>query len=631
MVQVTQGSFADFTINLTAGGQMACGATATAAVKTSYALSSTGVVTSGTAYSEVVNFAAPGGTTGSCNVTGSGDRTARVSAASSTPVGRYTVQLDDDPANPTVRLTNTNNGNGLKDNTATPLIFEVVAPVVVNRPPVAGNAPRPAEGPEGSTLQTSGSFTDADGDFASITASSGTLIADRTTDDTLSGSWRWELPTTDNVSGSVTVTATDSHGATATQTFTYSATNVAPRVSVQAPDVNRNEGDTLSTGGSFADVSGDTLTITSSAGTLVDNRDGSYTWSLATTNETSGTVTVTATDDDGLSVTDTFAYSAANVAPGVRTDAQNVAGDEGSALGNAGAFSDVPADTIMVRKTGDGTLTPGATNGAWSWSVGGADNAGGLVSVVASDGVADSSPDTFNYTVRNVDPAVAAAATDASGDEGTTLGTSGGFSDVATDPLTITKVSGPGTVRDNGDGTWSWSFDATNDVNADSPEADRVVVVQASDGDGGTKQDSFTVTVNNVAPVVADSAADATGSEGNTLTTQGRFSDVPADTISVSTTSTTGTLVDNREGSWSWSLPTTDQVARGSVTVTARDDNGDTVTDTFEYEAVDVLRSWCERLWTPAARRVRPCPPAVRSGTLPPTRSPWPRSAARAP
>lgn len=578
VVEVTQGQSADFTVTLSATGSAKCGATSAAKVKNAFSISATGAVGSGTAFSEAVSFSSP--ETGSnCNITGGGTVPARISAAAGTPVGTYTVALRESAGTTEVSNSNTSGGK-LEDTTATTLTFQVVAPVVTNSAPVAGNAPAAATGPEGSTLQTSGSFTDADGDFSTITASSGTLTADRTADNKLSGSWRWELPTTDNVSGNVTVTATDSHGATATQTFTYSSTNVAPRASVQASDAIGNEGQTLTTQGAFADVSGDTLAITttSTAGTLVDNGNGTYSWSLATTNETSGSVVVRATDDDGGVTEDTFAYSAANVAPGVRTDAQNVSGNEGSTLVNAGAFSDVAADTITVSKTGVGTLTPGA-NGAWSWSLDGNDNSSGLVSVTASDGTLTSSPDEFTYTVNNVAPVVAVPATNASGDEGTSLRTSGRFSDVATDPLTITKVSGPGTVAGNADGSWSWSYDGTDDLTGE-------VVVEANDGDGGTRRNSFTVTVRNVAPtVVGDGAVDATGSEGNTLATHGAFSDVPADTIAI-TANTTG-LIDNGNGTWTWSRATTNQTA-GTVIVTATDDNGGVVTDTFDYEAIDV-------------------------------------------
>ncbi len=597
VVQVVQGQTADFTINLAtaANSKLACGATATAKVKNAFSissLSSGGTLSSGSTYSGTVSFTAPGSGNGNCDIAaGSGGTVnATIKADADAPLGRKTVLLQPNSTGTgTTVVTNSNTSGGkLEDETATTLTFEVIAPEVVNRAPASGSAPQPATGSEGSTLRTSGSFTDADGNLASITASSGTLTAAVDTAGKLTGSWAWELATNDDVSGSVTVTARDAAGLTATQTFNYSAGNVAPRRTASASDVNGLEGDTLAAGGAFEDVSGDSITITktSGPGTVTDNGNGTWSWALQTTNEISDTVTVTASDGDGGTQTDVFTVEAANVAPGVATDAGDVAGDEGSPLGNAGAFSD-RADTLTLSKEGDGTLTPGTANGAWGWRVSGADNARGLVTVTANDGTT-STDDAFNYTVRNVAPAVAAAAANASGDEGTTLETEGAFSDVSTDPLTITKVSGPGAVRDNGDGTWSWSFAATDDVNADSPAADRVVVVRASDGDGGTQDDSFDVAVRNLAPkVVGDGAENATGSEGNTLRTTGRFTDVPADTLTVTTTSTAGRLVDNGDGSWSWSLATSDQT-NGTVTVTATDDNGGTVTDTFDYRAVDV-------------------------------------------
>ncbi len=584
VVEVEQGQTASFTINLSAVERAVCGSTHTAAVKNTYSISAAGgAVNAGTSFSSNVNFTANGPAQGAnCSLTGGDTVAATIAANAATPVGDYNVLLS--TAAGTTRVSSSNaSGQKLNDSTATTLIFRVRPPA--NTAPAPGTNPANATGAEGSTLSTSGSFTDRDGNLSSIavTAGAGTVTADQGPDGKLSGSWSWSLPTNDNVSGSVTVTATDAFGLTATQTFTYESTNVAPRVSAAANDASGNEGDTLGTRGTFADVSGDPLTITklSGAGAVRDNGDGTWSWSLATTNETSGTVEVQAADGDGGVRTDVFEFTAANVAPGVRTDAQDVAGDEGSPLGNAGAFSDVPADTLTLRKTGDGTLTPGAANGEWTWSVDGADNGTDLVSVTANDGTTDSTPDSFRYTVRNVAPAVAVHAPPASGDEGTRLTGGGTFSDVATDPLTITKVSGPGTVTGNPNGTWTWSYDGTDDETA-------TVVVKADDGDGGITQDSFPVTVRNAAPTVLRSAADATGSEGNTLVTRGAFSDVPADTVTITKgASDPGTLVANQDGTWSWSMGTTDQTS-GTVTVTATDDNGGVVTDTFDFEAVNV-------------------------------------------
>jgi hypothetical protein len=93
--------------------------------------------------------------------------------------------------------------------------------------------------------------------------------------------------------------------------------NHAPTVSSAAADANGNEGDTLTTSGAFADEDGDSLTITkdSGAGTVTPGSGGSWSWSLATSDDTSGTVVVKADDGKGGTVTDSFSYTAVNVAP----------------------------------------------------------------------------------------------------------------------------------------------------------------------------------------------------------------------------------------------------------------------------------------------------------------------------
>ncbi len=403
VVDVEQGKSADFSITFSASGNARCGATSSAAVKNAFTVSGGGVVGTGTTFSSPIAFSSPGTGSGNCDLTGGGTASATVTAASNTPVGEYTISLSQ-PAG-TTQLTNSNTTGGkLEDSTATTLTFRVTAPA--NTAPVSQTAPANATGNEGGTLQTAGSFTDVDNNLASITASTGTITPATDANGKLTGAWSWSLATSDQTSGSVTVTAKDAANATATQTFTYSAVNVAPQVSIQPSSATGVEGDELSATGAFSDVPADPLTITKSigAGTVTDNGNGTWSWALATTNETSGTVVVSASDGDGGTQTASFTYSAANVAPGIRTDAENVTGNEGSTLSNAGAFSDVAADTLTVSKTGDGTLTPGSTNGTWSWSLDGTDDASGTVSVTANDGVATSSRRHFRLHGRQRRP-----------------------------------------------------------------------------------------------------------------------------------------------------------------------------------------------------------------------------------
>jgi hypothetical protein len=107
----------------------------------------------------------------------------------------------------------------------------------------------------------------------------------------------------------------------------------APVVSTVAADANGNEGTTLQTSGAFSDADGNALIITQTggAGTLIANNGaGTWSWSLATTDNGSGSVTVQVSDGE-KTATDTFDWAAANVAP-TATLGDNSPKDEGSAV-----------------------------------------------------------------------------------------------------------------------------------------------------------------------------------------------------------------------------------------------------------------------------------------------------------
>ena len=99
------------------------------------------------------------------------------------------------------------------------------------------------------------------------------------------------------------------------------ANSFAPQAGDQPADASGLEGDILTASGSFTDGDGNaTLTIakqTGDAGTLVDNRDGTWTWSLRTDDNGSGSVTVRASDGEHADAVETFRWSADNVPPTV--------------------------------------------------------------------------------------------------------------------------------------------------------------------------------------------------------------------------------------------------------------------------------------------------------------------------
>jgi hypothetical protein len=93
----------------------------------------------------------------------------------------------------------------------------------------------------------------------------------------------------------------------------------APTLATAAADANGSEGDTLGTSGAFSDGDGNsslTITKVSGADTVdTDNGDGTWSWSLPTTDNGSGTVVVQASDGEHTNATDSFGWSATNVAP----------------------------------------------------------------------------------------------------------------------------------------------------------------------------------------------------------------------------------------------------------------------------------------------------------------------------
>jgi hypothetical protein len=92
---------------------------------------------------------------------------------------------------------------------------------------------------------------------------------------------------------------------------------------------------------------------------------------------------------------------------------------------------------------------------------------------------------------------------------------------------------------------------------------------------------------SNQAPTVQTPAADANGTEGDTLSTSGSFTDPDVDPLTIAANNAAGAFTDNGNGTWTWSLATNDDVAPATVTVTATDPDGATATDDFAYSAVN--------------------------------------------
>ena len=231
-----------------------------------------------------------------------------------------------------------------------------------NRPPMAvGSIPdqRMTLGGNPTTLDVAGNFTDPDGDDLTLQATS-----------TDSGIVRAVVSETDLIlipvvdgTATVTVTATDPGGLSATQTFevTVGTQNHSPTVAAEIPD------QTLSSGGSavpiglaavFSDPDGDELTFeaTSTDSGIVRAVVSETDLILIPVADGAATVTVTATDPGGLSATQTFEVTVGtqNRSPTVAAEIPDqILDTEGNAvtLDLSSHFTDPDGDSLAYTAT----------------------------------------------------------------------------------------------------------------------------------------------------------------------------------------------------------------------------------------------------------------------------------------
>src|SRR2546421_2005788 len=92
--------------------------------------------------------------------------------------------------------------------------------------------------------------------------------------------------------------------------------------------------------GKFADYD-DAITITASQGTITDHGDGTWSWAQTGDETNSGTVTITATNADGNTVTSTFGVAFTDVAPTVVSLTHaSITTPENVPATNSGVFAD---------------------------------------------------------------------------------------------------------------------------------------------------------------------------------------------------------------------------------------------------------------------------------------------------
>ena len=323
----------------------------------------------------------------------------------------------------------------------------------------------------------------------------------------------------------VTVTADDKQGGTATQTFTIDSTNQAPIVGTKTADQTSNDGQTIATvkaSDAFSDPNGDALTYTASnlPKGLAISTDGLITGTVAG-NATPGTysVTVTAMDDKGAATSETFNWVVKDVPPtdkGTLANQTYMDGQAGISISTSQGFnnpnslpltysaSGLPTGLAIDATSGKitGTIDKEASKGGQSTGSNGLLDGKYTVTVTADDKQGGTATQTFTIDSTNQAPIVGTKTADQSSNDGQTIATvkaSDAFSDPNGDTLIYTASNLPkglaistnglitGTVAGNAaPGTYSVTVTAMDDKGAATSETFNWVVKDVPPTDKGT-------------------------------------------------------------------------------------------------------------------------------------------------
>lgn len=374
------------------------------------------------------------------------------------------------------------------------------------------------------------------------------------------GTWSWSWDTSGSFGPqSVTVTATDSE---LESQFVSFDVNVA-RITAIAASVDALEGQVAMNSGAYFVPDTGTVTLSASIGDVVDQGDGTWLWSSAVEDGPAAEmVTVTAEYSDGATAEVVFDLNVANVAPQIVVDETVVSTLQGNIAVNTGSYLDAGFDDVSLSASVGEVLDMG--DGVWVWSMETAGMTGSqFVSISATDSDGDMTMLDFEVVIGLIianAPAVAIV-------EGATVINDGQYVDPGGG--TIQLSASVGTVSDHGDGTWSWSFDAT-----DGPDESQTVMITAAYSGGENVSATFDLVVDNAAPDVSVEIATINVNEGDVAMNTGVYSDLGEDTVSL--TASIGTIIDHGDGTWGWEMTVLDFLETTQIMITATDSDGAT-------------------------------------------------------
>ncbi|MFF7709138.1 Ig-like domain-containing protein [Pseudomonas sp. NPDC007930] len=456
--------------------------------------------------------------------------------------------------------------------------------VATNPAPITADTTFP--GTEDTVLTGNLVASDPDGDPISFSATSqpahGTLVVNP------NGSFSYTPNANYNGTDSFTYQVRDSDGgiATATATLVIAAVNDAPTATGTLGTQTAADGSNVhvNLAGYFTDVDGDTLTYSTSSslplgltlnpntgviGGVLDGHasvggpglDGQY------------SITVTADDGHGGSVSQTFTFVATNPAP--TTSGQTLSGTEDTPLQGTLTATDPDGDALSFSvPTGPahGTLTLDAATGVFTYTP--AANFNGTDSftyqVTDADGGISTAQVVLNIAAVNDAPVASSPLTQVNANDSAVIALNLGshFTDVDGDTLTYTVGNLPaGLSYDPATGLVSGQLGSSASQGGPNNDGHYSISVSVSDGQGGVLNQSFELVISNPAPVSPDSTITLTQGTSASGTLVGYDPDGDAITFSVATGPAHGTLVLSGNGDYTY---TPDASFSGADTFTYR-------------------------------------------------------------
>ncbi|WJH41457.1 Ig-like domain-containing protein [Aliirhizobium terrae] len=502
-------------------------------------------------------------------------------------------------------------GNG---GTATATVNGTVTPI--NDAPVAGNDTFTTAEDTAVNINVRANDSDVDGDTLTITQINGTAIVSGATVSvtggtvTLNANGTLTFTPAANYNGSpsFTYTVSDGNGGTATATVngTVTPVNDAPVATNDTFTTPEDTAITIDVRANDSDVDGDALTVTAINGTAIATGqsiaitggyirlDADGRLSFTPNANFNGAVSFSYTVSDGNGGTATATVNGTVTAVNDAPVSSNVSISTAEDTPFSGTLSatDVDGDTITFAA---GTTTPANgsvtinANGTYTYTPNANYNGSDTFSFVVTDPNGGRNEYTVTVTVTGENDApVGTPLPNRTANDGASVNfdVSSFFSDADNDTLTYAQTGLPSGLSITAAGVITGTID--NQASQGGVNGVYTVTVTVSDGNGGTAQQTFTLTVSNPAPIAVNDTATTAEDTAVTINVLANDSDPDGDPLTItSATAAHGSVTILANGQISY-LPSANYNGTDTITYTISDGNGGTATGTVTVTVTPV-------------------------------------------